>query len=73
MSKPQDTLNKKIESLLSKSFSTSYDEVVGSDKIENLFDLTRIIHVKSWKMMKTKGFIRVNPDFYKIFHSSILG
>ena len=28
-----DTLNKKIESLLSKSFSTSYDEVVGSDKI----------------------------------------
>ena len=33
-----DTLNKKIESLLSKSFSTSYDEVVGSDKIENLFN-----------------------------------
>ena len=33
-----DTLNKKIESLLFKSFSTSYDEVVGSDKIENLFD-----------------------------------
>jgi hypothetical protein len=33
-----DTLNKEIESLLSKSFSTSYDEVVGSDKIENLFN-----------------------------------
>ena len=33
-----DTLNKKIESLLFKSFSTSYDEVVGSDKIENLFN-----------------------------------
>ena len=33
-----DTLNKKIESLLCKSFSTSYDEVVGSDKIENLFN-----------------------------------
>jgi hypothetical protein len=33
-----DTLNKKIESLLFKSFSTSYNEVVGSDKIENLFD-----------------------------------
>ena len=33
-----DTLNKKTESLLFKSFSTSYNEVVGSDKIENLFD-----------------------------------
>ena len=33
-----DTLNKEIESLLCKSFSTSYDEVVGSDKIENLFN-----------------------------------
>ena len=33
-----DTLNKKTESLLFKSFSTSYDEVVGSDKIENLFN-----------------------------------
>ena len=32
------TLNKKIESLLCKSFSTSYDAVVGSDKIENLFN-----------------------------------
>jgi hypothetical protein len=44
-----DTLNKKIESLLSKSFSTSYDEVVGSDKIENLFDDSMNVFVTDLK------------------------
>lgn len=44
-----DTLNKEIESLLSKSFSTSYDEVVGSDKIENLFDDSMNVFVTDLK------------------------
>jgi len=44
-----DTLNKKTESLLFKSFSTSYDEVVGSDKIENLFDDSMNVFVTDYK------------------------
>ena len=44
-----DTLNKKIESLLFKSFSTSYNEVVGSDKIENLFDDSMNVFVTDYK------------------------